>query len=206
MRTTFLLLLFTGLALAGEDQLLEKLRRHHAYTASHVTRVGEYAAYLAGQTGASKAQVEVARHGGRLHDLGKLSVPVALLDKQGKLSEAEWLTVKAHPLDGARIAKEDGVATEWVEAIAGHHERWDGKGYPGGVTHEKIPWAARVVAVADTWDAVTTNRSYQKARSFDEAQKVLRDAAGSQLDPALVDAFLRDRAALDKLRASLDAR
>lgn len=169
-------------------------------------RVGEYAEFLARRLKLAPADVERARRAGRLHDVGKVAVPVAILDKPGKPTAGEWAQLKQHPARGAQMAEDAGVEAAVVHGARGHHERWDGTGYPARLKGESIPRIARIVSVADTWDAVTSQRSYQKARPFAEAMKVLREAAGTQLDPALVDAFLGDEAALRKVHDALRAR
>lgn len=193
-----LFLVLTALAHAeAPDALLERLARHHAYTAGHAERTGTYAAHLATRLKLDSAEVERCRQAGRLHDLGKLEVPVAILDKPGKLTAAEWAIVKQHPLRGAELARGAGVPGEIAQGIVSHHERPDGTGYPAGL--KDIPRIARIVAVADTFDAVTSKRSYQPARPFGEAAQILRKAAGTQLDRALVELFLADEKALRDL-------
>jgi HD-GYP domain-containing protein (c-di-GMP phosphodiesterase class II) len=165
--------------------------------------VGAYAEFLATRLQRPAREIARARRAGMLHDLGKLKVPVAILDKPGKPAPGEWAQIREHPVRGAELAEAAGVEAPVILGVRGHHERWDGKGYPLGLSREAIPLIARIVSVADVWDAVTTDRSYQKARPFGEAMKVLRDAAGSQLDPALVDLFLADEAALKRLHDGL---
>jgi len=197
------LVLLVGAAQASpDDALVERLTQHHAYTGGHVRRVGEYAAWLAARLGLPADQIARCRSAGRLHDLGKLDVPLAILDKPGKLAPDEWAVIRTHPARGADRAREAGVDARVVEGIRGHHERWDGHGYPAGSRGDATPQIARIVSVADTWDAVTTRRSYQPARTFDEGVKVLREAAGTQLDPTLVAAFLSDPAGLRALLAA----
>ena len=187
---------------SAEDVLVKRIGDYHAYTGGHVRRVGEYAAFLARALRLPAAEVERCHSAGRLHDLGKLEVPVALLDKPGKLSDDEWKVIKKHPARGDQLAA--GIEPAVHAGIVGHHERWDGAGYPTGLKGDAIPLIARIVSVADVWDAVTTTRSYQKQRSFTEACAILRKAAGSQLDPKLVDAFLADPRALEALARKLE--
>lgn len=198
MRTLWLVFLLAVPALADTpDSLLARLARHHAYTAGHAERVGTYAAYLAGRLKLSPEEVERCRLAGRLHDLGKLDVPVAILDKPGKLTAEEWAVIKRHPARGAELARDAGVHGEVAQGIVSHHERPDGTGYPIGLA--AIPRIARIVAVADTFDAVTSKRAYQPARPFGDAAVVLRRAAGTQLDRAFVELFLGDEQALRAL-------
>lgn len=197
MRLLLLLVLAVSVRAATPDELLARLAGHHAYTAGHAGRVGTYAAYLAGRLKLAPEEVERCRLAGRLHDLGKTDVPAAILDKPGKLTAAEWAVIKRHPLRGAELARGAGVHEEVAQGIQGHHERPDGTGYPLGL--KDIPRIARIVAVADTFDAVTSKRSYQPARPFGDAAVVLRKAAGTQLDRAFVELFLADEKSLRAL-------
>lgn len=189
-------------ATPAEDALVQRLARHHAYTGLHSENTGAYAAYLATRLKLASAEVERCRAAGRLHDLGKLRVPVALLDKPGKPTADEWRQIQQHPARGEQLARAAGVDAQVAAAIGAHHERIDGKGYPQGLKGDAIPLPARIVAVADTFDAVTTRRSYQPARPFGEAVKILRQAAGTQLDPVLVGLFADDADTLAALLAS----
>lgn len=192
--------------LAAVDRLVATLESHHAESGRHVWRVGEYASFLARRLGLPPTDLARARLAGRIHDVGKTAVPVVLLDKPGKPTAEEWAQLKQHPARGAQMAEAAGIEAAVVHGARAHHERWDGAGYPARLKGESIPRIARIVSVADTWDAVTSQRSYQKARPFAEAMKVLRDAAGAQLDPAMVDAFLADEPALHKLHDAVRGR
>ena len=184
---------------APPPALLGRLAAHHAYSARHCERTGAYAAYLAARLGLPASQVTDARVAGGLHDLGKISVPVAILDKPGKLTAQEWAVVRGHPALGAKLAQEAGLSPAVCAGIRGHHERPDGTGYPDGLKGDAIPLLARIVSVADTFDAVTSRRSYQPPRAFSAALAILRQAAGTQLDAKLVATFLLDEAALKAL-------
>jgi HD-GYP domain-containing protein (c-di-GMP phosphodiesterase class II) len=122
-----------------------------------------------------------------MHDLGKFAMPDRILrGTQPKLSAAEYAKVKLHPIHGRQLALQVGVDPALLPAIAGHHERWAGGGYPDGLAGEGIPPLARVVAVADVLDAITGRRSYKPARSFAEAMTAIREASGKKLDPRVV--------------------
>jgi HD-GYP domain-containing protein (c-di-GMP phosphodiesterase class II) len=125
-----------------------------------------------------------------LHDVGKLGVPTKVLQKNGPLTEEELAAIQLHPMRGLEIVREIGFLNEALAGIMHHHERIDGRGYPMGFAGHEIPLFARVIAVADAFDSMTSNRSYRKARSFAEAVDELRKGSGTQFDPLLVDAFI----------------
>jgi diguanylate cyclase (GGDEF)-like protein len=159
-----------------------------AYTGSHSERVGELAARIAVRLNADPAQVELIRLAGSLHDLGKLAIPEEILRKPAPLTEAERLVLERHPQIGFRMLESLGVdpVAEWV---LHHHERWDGAGYPDGVYGEEIPLGARIIFVADAYDAMTTDRVYRPRLSEGEALAELQRCAGTQFDPEVVAAF-----------------
>jgi diguanylate cyclase (GGDEF)-like protein len=159
-----------------------------AYTGSHSERVGELAARIAVRMNADPAQVELIRLAGSLHDLGKLAIPEEILRKPAPLTEAERLVLERHPQIGFRMLESLGVdpVADWV---LHHHERWDGAGYPDGVYGEQIPLGARIIFVADAYDAMTTDRVYRPRLSEEEAVSELQRCAGTQFDPEVVAAF-----------------
>jgi HD-GYP domain-containing protein (c-di-GMP phosphodiesterase class II) len=125
-----------------------------------------------------------------LHDVGKLGVPTRVLQKNGRLTEAEFAAVQRHPVQGLEMVREIEFLDEAMAGIMHHHERMDGLGYPMGLAGQQIPEFARVIAVADAFDSMTTTRSYRGARSVDEAMDELRRCAGTQFDPPMVDAMV----------------
>ena len=125
-----------------------------------------------------------------LHDVGKLGVPTSVLQKRGSLTDDEYAAVQLHPMRGLDIVREIGFLDEALAGIMHHHERIDGRGYPMGLAGDEIPEFARVLAVADAFDAMTSDRSYRGARPVPEAIAELRKWAGKQFDPAFVDAFV----------------
>jgi len=125
-----------------------------------------------------------------LHDVGKLGVPTTVLQKSGPLTEEEFAAIQLHPMRGLEIVREIGFLDEALAGIVHHHERVDGLGYPMGLAGDDIPEFARVIAVADAFDAMTSNRSYRGARSISEAVADLRKWSGTQFDPVLVEAFI----------------
>jgi HD-GYP domain-containing protein (c-di-GMP phosphodiesterase class II) len=135
-------------------------------------------------------RVEAIRYAGMLHDVGKLGVPTQVLQKTGKLTDEEYAAIQLHPMRGLEIVREIGFLDEALAGIMHHHERIDGRGYPMGLAGDEIPEFARVLAVADAFDAMTSTRSYRGARTVPEAIAELRKWAGTQFDPAFVDAFV----------------
>ncbi len=158
------------------------------YTGSHSERVGELSARIARRLGIDEPQIELTRLAGSLHDLGKLAIPEEILRKPGALNESERLVLQRHPQIGYRMLESLGVEpiAEWV---LHHHERWDGNGYPDRLRGEEIPLGARIIFVADAFDAMTSERVYRKPLAERDAVFELERCAGSQFDPAVVDAF-----------------
>ncbi|HEX3031783.1 MAG TPA: HD-GYP domain-containing protein [Bacillota bacterium] len=160
------------------------------YTSGHSVRVAEFSVAIAKQLKLSDANVENLRYVALLHDIGKISVPEHVLNKPGRLTEEEFDRVKEHTVVGANIVREVEHLGNAYLAIRHHHERYDGKGYPDGLSGEDIPIEARIIAVADTFDAMTSDRVYRKGLSHEVALKELRQVAGTQLDARVVEGFL----------------
>jgi diguanylate cyclase (GGDEF)-like protein len=160
-----------------------------AYTGSHSDRVASLSAQIAEQLGLSADEVELTRLAGSLHDLGKLAIPEEILRKPASLTDAERLVLERHPQIGYRMLESLGVdpIADWV---LHHHERWDGTGYPDGLAADRIPMGARIIFVADAFDAMTSDRLYRPALSVDEAVAEMERCAGTQFDPEVVNAFL----------------
>ncbi len=167
------------------------------YTRGHSERVTAFALMLADEVGVPRALREAVELSGLLHDVGKIGVPERVLLKPGRPSEDEWDLIKRHPEAGVAIVRNlehcDRMVRipDLVDAIRHHHERFDGTGYPAGLKGKEIPWAARILAVADTFDAITSDRVYRKGRDAAAAMRILEANAGSQFDPDLVAAFRR---------------
>jgi HD-GYP domain-containing protein (c-di-GMP phosphodiesterase class II) len=159
-------------------------------TQGHNRRVAELAVRIGRQLGMKALELRVLARAGLLHDVGKLGIPDAILQKPGALDAAEWEAIRAHPEIGTRILNRTGRFKRELLAVLYHHERMDGSGYPHGLSGEAIPIEARIVAVADTYDVLTSDRPYRRARSQEEAVRVLREEAGPHLDPRVVDALL----------------
>jgi putative nucleotidyltransferase with HDIG domain len=160
-----------------------------AATGRHSRAVAELAARVAAHLDLGADQVELVRLAGALHDVGKLAVAREILRKPGPLDARERRTLERHPVTGFRLLDRlriEPVAT-WV---LHHHERWDGRGYPAGLAAEEIPLGARILLVADAYDAMTTDREYRRRRSHTEAVAELERCAGTQFDPGVVAAFV----------------
>jgi HD-GYP domain-containing protein (c-di-GMP phosphodiesterase class II) len=167
--------------------LANAVEARDAYTGRHAQRVAAYGLRVANAAGADvDAQVEF---GFLLHDIGKVAVPDAILFKPGPLSDEECALVRLHPVIGSEILRHVDFLDEAKVVVRHHHERWDGAGYPDGLAGDAIPAAARVFAVADALDALTTERPYRRPVRFAEARSVIRAGAGSQFDPEIVAAY-----------------
>jgi PAS domain S-box-containing protein len=181
---------------AARVETLERLALASEYrdddTYEHTKRVGQTAAQIACQLGLDPDEVRILREAAPLHDLGKLGISDTILLKPGPLSGVEYEIVQTHAELGAKLLiNSSSPVLVMAEAIArSHHERWDGTGYPGGLTGEDIPLAARIVAVADVFDAMTSDRPYRCALPVGEALAEIEHGAGSQFDPVVVEAFL----------------
>jgi hypothetical protein len=160
------------------------------YTRGHGDRVSRGSVMIARQIGMSADRTEAIRFAGMLHDIGKLGVPTQVLQKTGKLTEDEFAAIQLHPMRGLEIVREIGFLFEALNGIMHHHERIDGRGYPMGLAGHEIPEFARVIAVADAFDSMTTTRSYREAKSIGFALDELRKGAGTQFDPVVVEAFI----------------
>ena len=172
-------------------RLIHRLRLDRE-TSSHSLRTALYATELAKAVGFDDDGVKAVEWGALLHDIGKLAVPEHILRKSAPLTEDEWLILRQHPVWGyAMLAEEGSLETASLEIVYSHHERWDGLGYPHGLVGEEIPLGARLFAVVDTYDAITSDRPYRRARSHRQALAELDQAAGTQLDPLCVAAFCR---------------
>jgi putative nucleotidyltransferase with HDIG domain len=172
-------------------RLAEAVEAREAGTAAHCRRVAEYSVAIAGQLGLSAAETREIERGALLHDIGKIGVPDAVLLKPGKLSEEEWVAMRRHAQTGYELLGQLPYLERARELVYAHHERWDGKGYPRGLRGAEIPLGARIFAVADAFDAMTSDRPYRKALPFPLAVAELQRGVGAQFDPAIVLAMLR---------------
>lgn len=205
-RTEALAASFSALSLAQEEALFRLstlIELRDDVTGSHLQRVGSYCAELCDALGLPAPEAHAIRLASTLHDIGKVHTPDAVLLKPGPLTTEERRLVELHTIDGARaLAGARSPVLQLAHDIAlMHHERWDGAGYPNGVAGEAIPLAARIVSVADVYDALTSERPYKRAFTHEEGLQLLRRGAGSQFDPEVVAAFQRRAGQIGQLAA-----
>lgn len=188
--------------LADSKELLEKsylesievLRRtvevKDVYTRGHSDRVSEYSLLIGEKLNLPPEQMKTLKIGALFHDIGKIGIPDAILLKTDKLTDDEYSEIKNHPAIGAHILSNASIFADIIPIVKHHHERYDGKGYPARLAGEDIPYLARIVAVADTFDAMTSRRSYRQALDFDYTMNEIERCKGTQFDPAIADIFL----------------
>jgi HD-GYP domain-containing protein (c-di-GMP phosphodiesterase class II) len=165
---------------------------------THMQDVAGLAERVALRLALPEDEVDLVRHAAELHDVGKVAIPDEILTKPGPLDDREWGFIRGHTLIGERIIGAAPALAEVASLVRSTHERWDGEGYPDRLSGTDIPLGSRIVAVADAFDAMTSERPYGEERSVDAALREIRDCAGSQFDPVVVEAFCaawRDRAA-----------
>ena len=170
--------------------LMAAVETKDVYTRGHSERVSAASVLIAREIGMREDRVASLRYAGMLHDVGKLGVPTRVLQKSGRLTEAEFAAIQRHPMQGLEIVREIEFLDEAMAGIMHHHERLDGLGYPMGLAGRQIPEFARVIAVADAFDSMTTTRSYRGARTVEEAIVELRRCSGTQFDPTMVEALI----------------
>jgi len=170
--------------------LIRAVETKDYYTRGHSERVSKASVMLAEQLGMREDRLEMLQYAGMLHDVGKLGVPTKLLQKTGPLDDAEFDTIKLHPTRGVEMVSGIAFLNEAMLGIRHHHERVDGLGYPDGLAGDQIPEFARIIAVADAFDSMTSTRSYRSARSVEAAMRELKRWAGTQFDARMVDALI----------------
>jgi putative nucleotidyltransferase with HDIG domain len=182
-------------------QLSAAIEARDPYARGHASRVTVFSQAMAKTIGLDKERLSVLRLGALLHDVGKLAVPPAVLLKPGPLTEIEFVQVRRHPAAGVRMLRSLDAPREILPSVLHHHERWDGAGYPRGRAGERIPLEARILTVADSFDAMTSTRPYRPPRQVPDALEELHRCAGSQFDPELVGVFAVawDEGELDEL-------
>lgn len=168
----------------------EAMGARDGYTMGHSEKVAEYSRLIAEKMGLEAKVIDLAYLCGMVHDVGKLSIPEDVLNKKGPLSTEEYKVVKGHCRMGAEILSHISWLEEMVPGIESHHEKYNGSGYPSGLKGEQIPLLGRILAVADAFDAMTSDRSYRKAYTVEKAVEELRKNAGSQFDPEVVEIFI----------------
>ena len=159
-------------------------------TAGHCERVVELTLTLAQKFGFCGEQLQQLRRGALLHDIGKMGIPDSVLLKPGTLNEREWEIMRRHPEYAHQLISSIAYLRPAVDIPYCHHEKWDGSGYPRGLHEDEIPLAARIFAIADVWDALTSDRPYRKAWTREQAHKYIREQAGKHFDPKVVEQFL----------------
>jgi len=184
------------------EALAEALDIREHETGDHSKRVACHTLVLARRFTADADQLRQIYWGALLHDIGKIGIPDAILLKQGTLSEDEWLEMRTHPEKGHRIVAQIPGMELAAEIVLSHEERFDGMGYPRGLKGEQISLGARLFALIDTLDAMTSDRSYRKALSFDQALAEIVKMSGTQFDPVAVQAFLAEQTILREMVAA----
>jgi len=175
--------------------LAHALDARDAYTAGHSRRVSDYACATGAAMNLTAAALEELRIGALLHDIGKIGIADSALQKPGKLTPEEWTLIQQHPTIGRKILEGVGGFHVYLPTVELHHENWDGSGYPFGLRGEAVPLPARIVHVADAYDAMTSSRPYRRAMTREEALRIINQNAGTQFDPAIVPVFTRLMAA-----------
>lgn len=160
------------------------------YTHGHSMRVTLYSIILARELNVDPNYLESIETAGLLHDIGKIAIPSSILCKPGKLTDDEFMIMKTHPVNSEKLIASIKKLHEITPGVKHHHERWDGKGYPDHLAGEDIPYSARIIAIADTYDAMTSTRSYRKALPHDVAIEEIQKCAGAQFDPVLAQKFV----------------
>jgi putative nucleotidyltransferase with HDIG domain len=180
-----------GLMMGLLHSLTSAVDAKDAYTCGHSERVALLSRHLAQQIGLSDPEVDEVYMAGLLHDVGKIGVPESVLQKTGRLTTEEFDQMKKHPQIGARILADVKQIKALIPGVLHHHERYDGKGYPAGLSGTNIPLMGRIICLADCFDAMTSNRTYRKALPLEVAVTEIRRCAGTQFDPALAEAFVK---------------
>src|SRR5687767_4812503 len=178
-------------ALGSVASLARAIEARDRYTGAHIERVREYSVAIARQLSLSEEDVWRIGVGAVLHDLGKMGVPDAVLNKPGALTRAETDVMRRHPVVGAGLLDADPVLAVALAAVVYHHERWDGSGYPYGLAGHRIPLDGRIVAVADAYDAMISDRPYRERRSVQQALQEIAAGMETQFDPEIARAFLK---------------
>jgi HD-GYP domain-containing protein (c-di-GMP phosphodiesterase class II) len=185
---------------------VETLEARDAYTKQHSARVTHYAVALAKALERSDEEIEILQVSANLHDIGKIGIPDQILLKPGRLTDEEYEVIRKHPLIGSHIIGHFEMWAKEKQVIKAHHERWDGRGYPEGLKREEIPYLARIISVADVYDALTSDRSYRSKMSQEKAVTILEENSGSQFDPEILSLFLNllHRGTLDQSEGTPD--
>ena len=176
--------------MATMESLAQVVEEKDPTTAGHLGRTQRYGLALAARVDPALVERPDVAYGFFLHDIGKVGIPEHVLSKPGPLDDSEWALMREHPAIGARIIEPIRFLADAMEIVLSHHERWDGAGYPNGLVGEEIPLTARIFALADSFDAMTSDRPYRSAMTVEAALEEIRRVAGSQFDPRIAAAFL----------------
>lgn len=160
------------------------------YTRGHSDRVSEFSVLIGKKLGLPEEQLKILRIGGLFHDIGKIGIPDSILQKEAKLTDDEYSEIKNHPSIGAHILGAASIFKDIIPIVKHHHERYDGRGYPSGLAGENIPYLARIAAVADTFDAMTSKRSYRDALDLQYVKDEFERCKGTQFDPQIAEVFI----------------
>lgn len=169
--------------------IISTLEARDSYTSHHSSRVAEMTEKICDLLNLPLDEKEVYHIAAHLHDVGKIGIRDSVLLKEGKLSQEEWEIMKSHAIQGYNILKNVKSFEEVAKIVRSHHERFDGKGYPYGLKGQAIPLSGRIMAIADVYDALISNRVYRKAMSQEETCKIIREGNGTQFDPLIIEAF-----------------
>ena len=161
------------------------------YTRGHSDRVSEFSVLIGKHLGLPEEQINTLKIGGLFHDIGKIGVPDSILLKESRLTDDEYSQIKNHPTIGSHILSTATIFQDIIPIVKHHHERYDGKGYPSKLSGENIPYLARIVAIADTFDAMTSKRPYRDALPIEKVKEEFIKGMGTQFDPSLADLFLK---------------
>jgi two-component system, cell cycle response regulator len=176
----------------ARDVLMGSMKAREPSLHEHSADVADLAIRTGRRLGMIGEELDIVARAAELHDVGKVGIPDAILNKPGQLDDEEWEFMRQHTILGERILSAAPALRPVAKVVRWSHERWDGRGYPDGLASEDIPLAARIIAVCDAYDAMTSDRSYRSALDAEHACEELRREAGSQFDPAVVDAFLQE--------------
>ena len=160
------------------------------YTRGHSDRVSEYSVLIGKKLGLDEKTLHILKIGGLFHDIGKIGIPDSILLKESKLSDEEYSQIKNHPMIGVHMLGDAAIFTDILPIVKHHHERYDGRGYPSQLVGEDIPYVARIAAVADTFDAMTSKRSYRDSLPIDVVRSEIERCSGTQFDPNIAKVFL----------------
>lgn len=187
------------------EMMAEALDARDPYTAAHSFRVSVNSTIIAGVMELPPEQIEVIRIGAKLHDIGKIGIPDAVLQKPGRLTSEEYALIQLHTAIGKKILDKAGSFQKYLPIVELHHEDYDGGGYPYGLKGEQIPLEVRIVHVADVYDAIISDRTYRMAMSHEQVVELLAEGSGTLFDPAVVDAFLKILCDPEILRGAVES-